>query len=70
MNDRLQFQLNGRPHEAAAGATLADLLVELNLSSDGVAIALDRRVIPRGAHAQTVVPAGASVEIIRAVGGG
>jgi len=36
----------------------------------GVAVAVDGEVVPRGAWASTVVPAGASVEIVKPFAGG
>nr|MBA2320723.1 sulfur carrier protein ThiS [Deltaproteobacteria bacterium] len=38
--------------------------------SGGVAVAVDRQVVPRSAHAATPIRPGAEVEVLRAVGGG
>ncbi len=65
----MKIRLNGQPREVDAGTTLADVLRSLSLSA-GVAIVVDRQVIPRSAHASTPVWEGAEIEVIRAVGGG
>ncbi|HHO53838.1 MAG TPA: sulfur carrier protein ThiS [Deltaproteobacteria bacterium] len=63
-------QVNGDQRRLEAGATVASLLASLGLASGGVAVAVDRRVIPRSEHARTLLTDGAVVEILRAVGGG
>lgn len=62
--------LNGAEHRLEPDTTVAQLLVSLQLPSVGVAVAVDRRVVPRSEHAQTHLEEGAVVEILRAVGGG
>jgi sulfur carrier protein len=64
-------RVNGAPRDLPDGATVADLLGALGLAGrTGVAVAVDRAVVPRSAHATTVLRDGAEVEVIRAVGGG
>jgi sulfur carrier protein len=65
----VRLVVNGRPREAAAGSTVADLLAALSLEG-GVAVAVDGQVVPRSAHATHVLADGARVEVLRAVGGG
>jgi sulfur carrier protein len=65
----VKIRLNGQEREVAESATVADLLLALGLGA-GVAVAVDRQVVPRSAHARTALAAGAEVEVIRAVGGG
>lgn len=62
--------VNGEPLEVPEGQTVAQLIGRLNLPVDGVAVAVERRVVPRSQHAETVLSERATVEIIRAVGGG
>lgn len=66
----MQIELNGQPREVAEGTTVGDLLVDLGLKRDGIAVAVHMRVIPRGEHARTALQPGDKVEIIQAVGGG
>lgn len=62
--------VNGEERTIEDGATVHDLLVDLGQDRDGIAVAVDRTVIPRGRHAETPLEEGAVVEVIRAVGGG
>lgn len=64
--------LNGEPARVAAGSTVADLVRGLLEEADprGVAVAVDRCVIPRSQWACTAVPPGAQVEVVGAVAGG
>ncbi len=66
----MQVRINGEERALAEGTTIAALLVELELPADGVAVAVNLDVVPRGQHAERLLAAGDRVEIIRAVGGG
>jgi thiamine biosynthesis protein ThiS len=66
----VQIRLNGKPKQVPANLTLRALLDQLGLGVDGIAVAMDRRVIPKSQHATTHIPDGAEIEVIRAVGGG
>jgi sulfur carrier protein len=65
-------QLNGAQRELADGATIADAVALLGVPLDarGVAVAVDREVVRRGAWAETPLAAGARVEILTAIQGG
>ena len=62
--------VNGREREVPPDTTVALLLEELGVRPDGVAVAVDREVVPRSRHADQVLGDGQKVEILRAVGGG
>ena len=64
--------LNGQPTRVAAGSTVADLVRGLLEDADpkGVAVAVDRCVIPRSDWDCTPVPPGALVEVVGAAAGG
>lgn len=66
----MQVRINGEDRALADGTTIAALLAELALPADGVAVAVNLDVVPRGQHADRIIAAGDRVEIIRAVGGG
>ena len=66
----MQIQVNGTATELPDSATVADLLDRLSLRRDGVAVAVNMRVIPRSQHEQTPLQPGDTVEVIQAVGGG
>ncbi len=68
----ISVQLNGEWHELADGATVADAVASLGVPLDarGVAVAVDREVVRRGAWKGTALTAGARVEILTAIQGG
>ena len=68
----ISVQLNGDWHELADGATVADAVTLLGVPLDarGVAVAVDREVVRRGAWEATPLGAGARVEILTAIQGG
>jgi sulfur carrier protein len=68
----LRFRLNGEPAELAAGSSVADAVALLLADDDrkGVAVSLDRCVVPRSEWASTPVPAGSLMEVVSAAAGG
>lgn len=66
----MTVEVNGRTREIAPGTTVLRLLLDLGVHPDGVAIAVDREVVPRSRHGEHVLAEGQRVEILRAVGGG
>lgn len=67
---QIEIVLNGSPQLVPVESTVADLLKQCGLDRNGVAVALDGRVVPRTQHAQARVDAGQRVEVVQAVGGG
>jgi len=65
-------ELNGERHELPDDATVADAVALLGVPLDarGVAVAVDREVVPRGAWAETALAGGARVEVLTAIQGG
>ena len=64
--------VNGDPLEVAAGSTIADLVAALTERDDprGVAVAVDRCVVPRSEWESTPARPGSLVEIVTAAAGG
>ncbi len=62
--------VNGEPRALPEGATVAMVLAQLDLPERGIAVALDREVIPRGQWDRTVLGDGSRLEVVRAVQGG
>lgn len=69
---RLALTVNGEPLEIPAGSTIADLvgLVTERADPKGVAVAVDRCVVPRSQWAATPAHAGTLVEVVGAAAGG
>jgi len=66
----MQVQVNGKAQEVNEGATLSELLVDLELDSVRVALELNRKLIVRKDHDETQLSDGDRVEIVTLVGGG
>ena len=65
-----QILLNGTPKHIPITLTVAGLLEDIGYPQKGIAVAVNRVVIPRSQHESFTLPADAKVEVIRAVGGG
>ncbi len=66
----LAITINGERRETPEGATVADLLQQLNLPSGRVAIERNLEILPRPQWNHTVVQTGDRYEIVHFVGGG
>lgn len=67
------ISVNGAPSTAvAAGSSVRGLLDVLGLDAEarGIAVAVDREVVPRSEWASRTLADGASVEVLTAVQGG
>ncbi len=54
----------------AEGLTIVDLLAELGLRPDRVAVEMNRAIVKQPRWADTAIPPGAELEIVQFVGGG
>jgi sulfur carrier protein len=66
----VKVAVNGAQRELQAGATVALLLDDLGVPHDGVAVAVNERVVPRSQHATLELTDGDRVEVVHAVAGG
>jgi thiamine biosynthesis protein ThiS len=66
----MKIKLNGEDRECQDNITVRELLEELGLNREGIAVAINRVVVSRGEHPTTEIHDGDAVEIIHAVGGG
>lgn len=68
----MRVSLNGADRELPEGATVAAAVEAAGVGGEehGVAVALDGDVVPRDRWADTPVPDGARVEVVRATAGG
>ena len=69
----MYFVLNGQSREfsqLAAPAHLQDLVADLGLQGDRVAIEHNGSIVPRGEWANTILADGDRLEIVHFVGGG
>jgi sulfur carrier protein len=68
----IALNVNGEPVHVAVGSTIADLVAWLTEEDDpkGVAVAVDRCVVPRSEWSTTPARAGSLVEVVSAAAGG
>ncbi len=68
----MRIRVNGENREVRSDLTVYELLVvmELNPVQPGIAIAVDREVVPKATWQQKTLRENSEVEIIRAVQGG
>ena len=68
----MNLTVNGERRQLPGDATVAQLVEQLELpaAGRGVAVAVDREVVPRGAWDSTALTEGAKVEVVHAVQGG
>ncbi|HWB86833.1 MAG TPA: sulfur carrier protein ThiS [Bryobacteraceae bacterium] len=62
--------INGEPQITNEGQTVLGLLGQLGIVPERVAVELNRRIVKQSAWEQTVLEAGAEIEIVQFVGGG
>ena len=66
----MQIIVNGNPTEVPDGIDMADLIDQLELSGQRLAVEVNEELVPRSAFAQHRLSPSDQVEIIHAVGGG
>lgn len=65
-----EIQLNGDPRQVRDGCTVAELVAQLGLEREQVAVELNRGLLPRAEHGTTALTSGDRVEVVTLVGGG
>ena len=66
----MKLEINGSGREFAGQLTLADLVAQLGMKSDRVAVELNREIISRELWPSTTLRDGDRLEIVHFVGGG
>jgi len=66
----VQIFVNGEAREVPAGSSIETLLCELGLAGRPVAVERNLEIVPRSAHANTVLAEGDRIEVVTMVGGG
>lgn len=62
--------VNGKEKVVRDGITLEGLVKELGIRREGIAIEVNRQIIPKARYAETVLKANDKLEIVTLVGGG
>lgn len=66
----IDVSVNGEIRHLDSGTTVAALLAQMALAGKRVAVERNGEIVPKGRHADTVLAAGDTLEIVAAVGGG
>ena len=66
----MEIVVNGATRTLASGLTLAQLVSELALEGQRVAIEVNQEIVPRSRYAQHPLQPGDRVEVVSAIGGG
>ena len=66
----IEIELNGVPHPVPAAHNLEALIASLDLASKGVAVAVNREIVPRQQWQQRFLQPQDRVDIVKAIGGG
>ena len=70
MPDTIQIHVNGEARGWRSGGTVADLLSDLEIRTDRVAVELNLEILDRAAFTQRDLRDGDRVEILSFIGGG
>ncbi len=68
--ESMRLQINGDEKEFADGLSLADLIAQLGMKADRVAVELNREIVSRAQWEETALHDGDKLEIVHFVGGG
>jgi sulfur carrier protein len=66
----VKLTINGEEREFASVSTLAELVEQLGMKADRVAVELNRDIVPRARWTGTPLQDGDRLEIVHFVGGG
>jgi sulfur carrier protein len=66
----MQIFVNGEPKECPESVSLAQLISQLGMKGDRVAVELNREIVPRAQWSDTELHEGDRLEIVHFVGGG
>ena len=66
----MQVTVNDETRELPDGATIAELIERLGLSGQACAVEVNKNLVPKRRHADTVLAENDRLEIVTLVGGG
>ena len=66
----MRLTINGEAHDFDSLSTLSELLTQLGMKLDRVAVELNRELVPRSSWPTTQLSDGDKLEIVHFVGGG
>jgi sulfur carrier protein len=66
----VRVMVNGSPRRLERPVPVSELIASMSLGGRKIAVERNGEIVPRSAHASTLVADGDSLEIVVAVGGG
>lgn len=66
----MKVSINGKKTDIENGVTIEKLLVSLGVRPEGIAVELNKEIVPKASHKRTIIKENDSIEIIRMAGGG
>ena len=66
----MQIWLNGAARRVEEGTTLQQLVESLGPDPRGIAIELNREIVPKSEHGSVILSDGDTLEVVQFVGGG
>ena len=66
----IEVSVNGQSRVVSDGSSVTDLLRDLELDRNRVAVERNREIVPRSEHSACSLAAGDAIEIVTFVGGG
>lgn len=66
----MKIRVNGRELDVRSGMVLSQLLKELDIETRGIAVEIDREIVPKSQYGNYVLREGNRIEIVQMVGGG
>ncbi len=66
----MKIKVNGKEMDIDREITLSDLLERLDIIPRGIAVEVNREIVPKSLYGEKVIKAGDIIEIVRMVGGG
>ncbi len=70
MSETTSIRLNGELRGVSAGTSVAELVKELGLRPEQVAVEVNRELVARARRGERVLAAGDEIELVTLVGGG
>lgn len=66
----MDIVVNGEERVVEDGTTVGGLLILLDIERRGIAVDVNREIVPKGRHEEHTLKDGDKVEIVQMVGGG
>lgn len=66
----MELIINGKTEQLPEGINAAQLIAQLGLSHERLAMEVNREIVPRSSFEDHIFKPGDQIEIVRAIGGG